>query len=208
MNSFGVIPMLATIMKIQSKLIFVVLFTFLSCKEKKSIDQNTEPALNEKLEGISDSTKVKGITVKNLFKSQILAHQKSGFDSLMIIEKVYEPHKNLWDNCYAMIFGEENASKFNTINGMIEWNRKIYPENKAFFDQRAETLIEMNLDSILKNNLTKFNELVPYEVNSTISILFTPMTGIIFGGCTNDQFCIELNYKEQDINYTGIATKK
>lgn len=156
----------------------------------------------EKLEQISDSTIVKGIIVKNLFKSQILAHRGTKFDSLMIIEKVYRPHQKLWDNCYAMIFGEDNSYKFNTTKGIVDWNRKLYPENKAFFDQRAEILVEMNLDSILENNLDKFNSLVPYKVESTISILFTPMTGILFGGCTNDQFCIELNYKEQDIDYT------
>ena len=154
------------------------------------------------VEQISDSTRIGGIVIKNLFKSQILAHKNAEFDSLMIVNKVYEPHRALWDNCYAMIFGEENASKFNSKTGMIAWNRELYPQNKTFFDERAEILIQMNLDSVLNTNLNRFNDLVPYPVKATISILFTPITGILFGGCENDQFCIELNYEEQELAYT------
>ena len=185
-------------------LIILLIFGISSCKEtpneEKQVDINSE--YSEQIKKISDSINIQGITIKNLFKSQILAHQGTEYDRTMIVEKVYQPHQALWDNCYGMIFGEENSNKFNTINGMVEWNRTLYPENKAFFDQRAETLVNMKLDSVLKNNLSKFNELVPNKVESTISILFTPITGIVFGGCDNDQFCIELNYKEQDIKYT------
>ncbi|MEO1485860.1 MAG: DUF2268 domain-containing putative Zn-dependent protease [Bacteroidota bacterium] len=39
-------------------------------------------------------------------------------------------------------------------------------------------------------------------MESEISILYTPITGILFGGCANDQFCLELNYVDQDIEYT------
>ncbi len=173
-----------------------------SCKEKEKTEQNTPMSFIDQLEKVSDSTKVGGIVIKNLFKSQILAHKESKYDSLMIIEKVYKPHNELWDNCYGMIFGEENASKFNTEHGMIAWNKELYPKNKMFFDERAKKLIDMNLDSILTVNLNKFDKLVPYKVESTISILFTPITGIIFGGCDNDQFCIELNYKDHEIDYT------
>lgn len=70
----------------------------------------------------------------------------------MIIEKVYNPHIKLWNNCYAMIFGEENAQKFNTKKGMASWNKKLYIENKVFFNDRAEKLIEINLDSTLNPN--------------------------------------------------------
>ncbi|CAM4390230.1 DUF2268 domain-containing protein [Zobellia nedashkovskayae] len=177
---------------------------YLSCKENKK--QNSPKIVESeyiaKIKNLSDSISIQGITIKNLFKSQILAHQEVEYDSAMIVEKVYRPHQALWDNCYGMIFGEENSDKFRTTKGMIEWNRTLYPENKAFFDKRANALINMKLDSVLENNLTKFNQLVPHKVESTISILFTPITGILFGGCDNDQFCIELNYKEQDIEYT------
>ncbi|MEM9051324.1 MAG: DUF2268 domain-containing putative Zn-dependent protease [Bacteroidota bacterium] len=163
---------------------------------------NTNDHFIESISGISDSITIQGITIKNLYKSQILAHQGAFYDSTMIVEKVYEPHQKLWDNCYGMIFGDANSSKFQSARGMIEWNRTLYPENKAFFDERAKNLIDLKVDSVLENNLIKFNELVPHKVESTISILFTPLTGILFGGCDNDQFCIELNYREQDIQYT------
>jgi len=191
--------------KILHIIIFGFLFMFLFCKQNgKEVQKNVIANLTfiEKLENVSDSIKVGEIVIKNLFKSQILAHQKTDFDSIMIIEKVYKPHKKLWDNCYGMIFGEENAPKFNTEKGMISWNKTLYPENKIFFNERAKELLKINLDSTIQNNLNRFNELVPYEVKSTISILFTPITGIFFGGCDNDQFCIELNYKEQEIEYT------
>lgn len=194
---------LATTMEQMSRLLIVSFIFFVTaCNKGKTVKEQEFITLAERLEKISDSTRIGGITIKNLFKSQILAHKENEFDSLMIVEKVYEPHQALWDNCYAMIFGEENASKFNTETGMVAWNRELYPKNKDFFDQRAEKLLEINIDSILKDNLTKFDKLVPYKVESTISILFTPITGILFGGCTNDQFCIELNYEEQDIVYT------
>ena len=188
----------------QIVLILIVGFfsTILYCKKTKNESGNSDYEYIEKIKNLSDSISVKGITIKNLFKSQILAHHGINFDSVMIIEKVYKPHQKLWDNCYAMIFGEENSYKFNTTKGMVEWNRTLYPDNKTFFDQKAKSLVSMNLDSVLENNLIKFNQLAPYSIESTISILFTPITGIIFGGCENDQFSIELNYKDQNIDYT------
>ena len=60
----------------------------------------------------------------------------------------------------------------------------------------------MNLDSVLEKTLIRFNQMVPHKIKSTIGILFTPFQGILFGGCENDEFCIELNYKEQEIEYT------
>jgi len=175
----------------------------LSCKETTKGNKNKSPESTyiEQIKNLSDSINVKGITIKNLFKSQILAHQGTKYDSAMIIEKVYLPHQKLWDNCYGMIFGEENSPKFNTTKGMVEWNRTLYPENKTFFDKRAQTLLDMNLDSVLEKNLARFNQLVPHKIKSTISILYTPIEGILFGGCENDEFCIELNYKDSEIDY-------
>lgn len=60
----------------------------------------------------------------------------------------------------------------------------------------------MNLDSIIENNFIKFNQLVSHKIESTISMLFTPLTGILFGGYDNDQFCNVLNYNGQNIEYT------
>jgi len=187
--------------KIVLILILGILLSVSACKQKKEKDSRQLTYI-EKLKNLPDSIKVNKIVVKNLFKSQILAHKGGKYDSLMIVKKVYRTHQALWDSCYAIIFGKENASKFNTPKGMIKWNKTLYPENKDFFDQRAKTLLKMNLDSILKTNLSKFNKLVPYKVESKISILFTPIPGILFGGCKKDQFSLELNYKEQDVKYT------
>ncbi|HAS45479.1 MAG TPA: hypothetical protein DCS93_33655 [Microscillaceae bacterium] len=185
-------------------LIIGSLTIFASCTTRENKGKKPQKVLSfrEQLAQISDSTRIAGITIKNLFKSQILAHTATGFDSAMIVEKVYHPHKALWDNCYGMIFGEKNAPKFNTEAGMIAWNKSLYPKHKDFFDKRVKDLIQVNLDSVLKASLTKFDRLVPYKVESTISILFTPLTGILFGGCANDQFCIELNHEAQEIGYT------
>jgi len=196
------LPLATTMRKIIVISIFGILLLISACKQEKTEKDNKQLTFIEKLEKVPDSIKVGEIVIKNLFKSQILANQGTDFDSIMIINKVYKAHQKLWDSCYAVIFGKENASKFNTEKGMVEWNRTLYLKNKNFFNERAKKLLEINLDSILQNNLNRFNKLVPYSVKSTMSILFTPITGIFFGGCENDQFAIELNYKDQEIEYT------
>jgi hypothetical protein len=177
-----------------------ILLLITSCKNQVSKSQN-ESNIFEKLEKVPDSVKVGDITILNLFKNQILAHQ-SQYDSLRIVQKIYQPHKKLWNNCYGMIFGEENASKFNNPKGMIEWNKKLYPDNKGFFDNRVSELLKINLEKTLKQNLQKFKKLVPYQPKAKISILFTPLQGIGFGGCSTEEFAFELNNKEYDVNYT------
>ena len=182
-------------------LIIGCLFILFSCNYQKR-DKNKTFTYLERLDSVEDSIKVGNVLVLNLFKYQILAHTFPVFDSVMIIEKVYKPHKALWDNCYGMIFGDENAKKFNNPGGMVAWNKILYPENKDFFDKRVKELLEINLDSVIETNLNKFNELVPYKPKAKISILFTPLQGIGFGGCTNDQFCFELNNADYEVAYT------
>lgn len=180
-----------------------IIWTFLlllSCHG--TVDKNKKVEFNDQLLNVPDSISVNDITIKNLFKSQLLANSSTGYDSQLIINKVYLSHKNLWDSCYAMIFGENNSVKFNTISGMVEWNRSLFKNDSAFLKKRAEILIEMNFDSVVRETLTKFNSMVPHPVKSKISLVFTPITGILFGGCTNDQFCIELNNKDQKLEYT------
>ena len=183
--------------------LLVVLLALFSCSLPKDPIRSKPLSLIDSLNKISDSIKVDDIVIHNLFKSQILSHSASGeYDSLMIVDNVYKPHKQLWDSCYGMIFGSENASKFNTSNGMIAWNKALYPENKALFDKKVRLLLSMNVDSILRTNLQKFNKLVSYKPKAVISILFTPIQGIGFGGCNAEQFAIELNYKNNDVDYT------
>lgn len=160
-------------------------------------------SLNDSLNVLSDSIRVQHIVIHNLFKSQILAHRETGkYDSLMILNQVYLVHRQLWDNCYGTIFGSENAAKFNTSAGMIAWNKTLYPENKSVFDRKARILLAMNLDSVLTANLRKFNNLVSYNPKAVISLLFTPMQGIGFGGCNAAQFALELNSENNDLDYT------
>lgn len=180
----------------------IILWTLLLFSCQQTVDKTNKVKLNDRLLNIPDSISINEITIKNLFKNQILANSSNGYDSLLIIDKVYLSHKNLWDSCYAMIFGERNASKFNTIKGMVEWNRTLYNEDSSFLKERAKILVRMNFDSVVRETLTKFNTLVPYPVKSKMSLVFTPITGILFGGCTNDQFCIELNNKDQELEYT------
>jgi hypothetical protein len=176
------------------------LILFLSCTGIKKNDPDIE--LYRKLEQLPDSIRVDDIVINNIFKNQILAHRESSFDSLRIIEKVYRPHQSLWDNCYAMLFGEENSSKFNTTKGMVEWNRTLYPEHKDFFNKKTNELLNINIDSALTVNLNRFEKIVPYSPKAKISIIFTPFQGIGFGGCNAEQFCYELNNKDYDVTYT------
>lgn len=177
--------------------LFILFFALCSCNKK----QEPKLTLEQKLENLPDSIKVDDITIYLAFKNQILAHKNGSYDSLLIINKVYNPHKELWDGCYGMIFGEGNASKFNSAQGMVLWNKTLYPENRKFFNERANILLALNLDSLFKTNLKRFNKLVPNKPFAKMSILFTPIQGIGFGGCSASQFALELNNTGYDINY-------
>ncbi len=120
----------------------------------------------------------------------------------MIVKNVYLPHKKLWDSCYAQIFGDENANRFNNKEGMIKWNQTLFDKNKSEYIERTNAITKINLNKLFRKNLIKFNRLVPYQPNAKISILFTPITGIGFGGCDAQQFALELNNKSIDIVYT------
>lgn len=178
--------------------IAIILLLSVSCGRQKKQSTLT---FQQQLEQLPDSIKADDITLYFAFKNQILAHKGGRYDSLMIDRKVYEPHKELWDCCYGMIFGDENASKFNTPQGMVQWNKTLYPENKAFFDERAKLLLSLNIDSLFKTNLKRFNKLVSKKPFAKLSILFTPIQGIGFGGCAADQFALELNNTDYDIKY-------
>ncbi|KAF2518723.1 DUF2268 domain-containing protein [Flavobacterium salilacus subsp. salilacus] len=181
--------------------LFIIICVTLSCQNKKQKEE-IPLTLEKQLEQLPDSMKIEDIVIYNTFKHQILAHKNNEYDSLLIANKVYKPHQTLWDNCYGMIFGEENATKFNNPEGMIQWNKTLYPDNRIFFDRQAETLLSLNIDSLFQTNLKHFNNLVPYKISSRISIAFVPFQGIGFGGCSSDQFVYELNNPEFDIKYS------
>ena len=120
----------------------------------------------------------------------------------MIDRNVYKPHQKLWDSCYGVIFGDENGKKFNNSTGMIKWNRTLLSENKQDLIKRTKLLTDINLNKLIRKNLNKFSKLVPYQPKAKLSLLFTPITGIGFGGCNAEQFALELNNPGVDIEYT------
>lgn len=177
--------------------LLIIVVALAACKrESKPL------TLEERLEQLPDSIKIENIVVYNAFKHQILAHSKQGYDSLMIVNKVYRPHHQLWDGCYAMIFGEENAAKFNTKAGFIAWNEKLYPDNKVEFDKIATEYLSYNIDSIFRVNLKKFNAIVPHSPKLRMSIAFVPFQGIGFGGCEDDMFVYELNNTDFNLKFS------
>ena len=183
-------------MKKNLQLLVIIVLCLFSNTKAQNIDFDYN-----KISKISDSIKVQNITIHNLFKSQVIAHRNSAFDSTMIVKNVYLPHKKLWDSCYAQIFGDENANRFNNKEGMIKWNYTLFDKNKSEYIERTNTITKINLNKLFRKNLIKFNRLVPYQPNAKISI-FTPITGIGFGGFDAQQFALELNNKSIDIVYT------
>ncbi|REC43373.1 gliding motility protein GldB-related protein [Chryseobacterium pennipullorum] len=178
--------------------LFLLPFIFILFSTQPLIAQNID---YKKLEQIPDSVKIGNIVILNLFKHQLLAHKNNKYDSVRIINNVYLPHKKLWDSCYGVIFGEENGHLFNNPKGMISWNKTLYRDNKKQFEEKTNILLGINVEKTLKKTLTKFRTLVPFQPKAKISLLFTPLTGIAFGGCNDEQFALELNNKSLDILY-------
>lgn len=168
------------------------LLTIFSCATRTALDQNFN---YNRLEQVEDSVKVGNIVILNSFKYQMLAHKNGQYDSARIINNVYKPHQKLWDSCYAVIFGDENAPKFNTAKGMAEWNNSLYQKNRQMFEEKTNILLNIDLKKTFKKTLVKFSKLVPYQPKARISLIFVPITGIAFGGCNNEQFALELNNK-------------
>ncbi len=186
-------------MKMKKICLIIILCLLFSCSVRPLADKTLD---YRKLEKIPDSVNVENIVIKNLFKYQLLAHKDQQYDSARIVKNVYLPHKKLWDSCYAMIFGDENAHLFNTPAGMIRWNKTLYEKNKSQLEDRASILLNTDTKKLFKKTLTQFNELVPYQPKAKISLIFTPLTGISFGGCNDEQFALELNNKSVDILYS------
>lgn len=134
----------------------------------------------KKIGKISDSIQIENITVRNLFKYQILAHRPVDFDSTMIDRNVYKPHQKLWDSCYSVIFGDENGKKFNNVAGMRQWNRTLLDENRQDLIQKTKIITDIDLNKLIRKNLSKFSKLVPYQPKAKLSLLFTPISFLKF----------------------------
>lgn len=183
-------------------ILFLLASTILSCSTGKTATATENKFDYNRLEKVPDSVKVEGIVIKNLFKHQLLAHKDQQYDSVRIVQKVYLPHKKLWDSCYGVIFGDENAHLFNNPKGMMAWNKTLYQKNRQELENRANIILSIDLKKHCKETLARFNSLVPYQPKARISLLFTPITGIYFGGCNAEQFALELNHKNADIRYS------
>lgn len=180
-------------------LYIILSIAILACKEK---EENKELTFEQQLTNLPDSIQADDVVIYNAFKHQVLANNGADYNDKLIEEKVYNVHKTLWNDCYGMIFGEENAGNFNSAEGMAAWNKKLYAENKDYFKKQAELYLTLNIDSLLTHNLKKFNRFVPHKPKARISIAFVPMQGIGFGGCTADQFVYELNNNEFNLVYS------
>ncbi len=186
--------------RMKSTISILLLLMILSCSTRPSAKKDFD---FRKIEKISDSVKIENITIINLFKYQILAHKNKVFDSAMIVQNVYLPHQKVWDSCYGVIFGDENAKRFNNKKGMIQWNKTLLDQNnRQQLAEKTKTITGIHLNRLIKNNLTRFSQLVPYQPSAKISLLFTPISGIGFGGCSAEQFALELNNPSVDIKYT------
>ncbi|WP_250253833.1 DUF2268 domain-containing putative Zn-dependent protease [Chryseobacterium sp. Marseille-Q3244] len=186
----------------KKNILFLSMFVIISCSTRNSSSIVNKKFDYSRLEKVSDSVKVENIVIKNLFKHQLLAHKNQQYDSARIVKNVYLPHKKLWDSCYGVIFGDENAQLFNNPKGMIAWNKTLYEKNKQEFEEKANIILNIDLQKHFQETLIRFNKLVPYQPKATISLIFTPITGISFGGCNAEQFALELNDKNVDIPYT------
>lgn len=166
-------------------ILFLSFIVLLSCTK------NNQKTIFDKVDNLKDSVSIENITIKNLFKYQILAH-KNGYDSTLIKEKVYKAHPELW-KMYAMIMDENTFSE----KGMMLWNKTYYPKNTKFINTRIEEYLSLNTDSLFKSQLTKFKNIVPFRIpKAKISIIFPIYTGIGFGGMDANSFCFELNNKD------------
>ncbi|WP_116106296.1 DUF2268 domain-containing putative Zn-dependent protease [Lewinella sp. IMCC34191] len=154
------------------------------------------------LETFPDSFQLGEIVLYNAFKHQIGANQSNPIDSQRIVDRVYHRHQSLWTDCYGMIFGEENAPLFQTDSGMVAWNTRLYREHRMEMDSIAELFVSQRIDTLFAWHMARFTELDYAMPRARISIAFTPLTGIGFGGCANDQFVLELNNPDYELIYT------
>ena len=83
---------------------------------------------------------------------------------------------------------------------MPKWNRTLLTENTNDLIRNTKTITDINLNKLITKNLHKFSKLVPYQPKANLSLLFTPITGIGFGGCNAEQFTFELNNPGVDIS--------
>ena len=173
------------------------------CDHKVDRQTTTESAPSgTTLEQLSDSFTLGNITVYNAFREQMLANQAIPVDTQRIVDNVYRRHQPLWEDCYAMAFGPDNAHLFTTDTGMIHWNDRLYRDQRTQLDSITSLILSQQFDTMFDYHVARFNDLNYVMPPARISLAFTPLTGIGFGGCSNDQFVYELNNPSYDVAYT------
>ncbi|WP_166962071.1 DUF2268 domain-containing putative Zn-dependent protease [Yeosuana marina] len=170
-------------------IIFLCTFIF-SCNEKTRDKSVKELSIFEKVESVPDSIKVDDIIIYNLFKYQILAHKNDSFDSIMIIDKVYNKQPKIWKELYGVLFDHD---MFATEKGMVKWNKEIFRNKKDSIKSRVNTLLDCKFDSTLNASLAGIKKLTGRTPkNIRLSIILAPVEGIGFGGMENDAFILDL----------------
>lgn len=177
-------------------LIFAV--TIVSCGQYRQYNQD----VFNKVSKIQDSIQVGDMLIRNAFKYQVLAHQGKTFDSLMIKEKVYKPNRYVFDNCLAMIFGDENSKKFG-VPGMYKWNRNLLKEQDSIVKLRLAVLDSVNINTLFTHHLNAVQKLTGQKGKGSWLVYFGPENFQIFGGCDNNAMMLDMmgyNWNTKDIN--------
>ncbi len=180
----------------------LILLFVSGCVDKQAPPPPSAEADDRRIENLPDSFDLGGIIIYNLFKDQIRANESSPIDSQRIVDRVYHRHRSLWEECYGMLFGTSNEPLFRTDSGMVAWNRRLFQENGIALDSLADVLMTERIDTLFDYHLRRFRELDYPMPTARISLAFTPYTGIGFGGCSNDQFVLELNNPDYELRYT------
>lgn len=147
----------------------------------------------------SDSIRVGNMVVINAFKYQILAHQKATYDSAMIIEKVYEPTKLLWDGCLSQIFGDAGA--IYKKERIAEWNDSLFDKQQNL-RAKLNSFCAVNLDSLFGAHLRGLKDITGYEPKGRWILYAGPdeSLSLVIGGCTSEAMAVDLAHSSISIN--------
>jgi hypothetical protein len=171
----------------------LILFFFslflLSCSNLDR--ENKYSALIKKVQHIEDSIFVGDMVIHNAFKQQILAHSGNQFDSLVILEKVYKPNKNTFDNCLGRIFGNEKGKMFKS-KGICKWNRTLLKNHDSLITSRLSVIETLDINKLFTNHLTAVQEITGQKGKGRWLVYFGPMGFSIFGGCNNDAMILDM----------------
>ncbi len=155
--------------------------------------------LYSKISELKDSVKVGNLVIYNAFKYQVLAHQSGEFNPALIIEKVYKPHPELWDNCLSQIFGD--AGEMFKEEGIIEWNKTLFEKQKNLLS-KLDTLSRLNLDSLFNAHLTGLKKLTGLNAKGKWILYAGPDENysIFLGGCNTDGMAIDLAHSRTTVD--------